>query len=747
MARSNMPVLRMVLYRKLHIMRVKSRVFGLLGVALCIGTWLGAQHAKVDSLWQEFRSDKELTLRLDDLNELAVIYIRQNQDSALLLAGHIRQTSKEINYIRGQVNALVIEADVQSVRGQTEQALNKFNRAFNLALNDESRRSLLRVYNSRGVLYQRTAKLDLAKSDFKEGIALAHELNESKREAILIHNLALVLRDNGQNKKALENMERSKSILQSLGHTVLPELAMVVNSLGTLYQLVDQFDEAKRTYQEMNTLSDLINNPSAKLIALYNMGTILEVQDSLDEAMEKYRQSLAMSWKLGLKKYEGTIMDAMGNVCKEQGKFAEAAKHYEASLSIRISIADQQGRAVTLKNQADLLLIQKRYTEAIAKAQEAYDIGKSANLPKVMMESSASLHKAYYGLGQYDIAYQILEDYNVIKDSLRQADFIKQLNGMTADARADLEEKDYQLQIVTIRQKNEQQRTIVLIVALVITIGLSIALMLMNGKRKRANENLRITNDKLEVNQSILQEKNINLQSSNQQLEIANNKLQQFAFAANHDLKESLRAITSFGDLARKLSEKEAPDIAPHLQRIVDGGKRMNKTLERLMQYTDISPDPSLRQQIPLEEVVRHVKTSLSDDLKAANANLIILDLPTIHAQVIVIDQLFRNLIDNAIRYRHPEREPWIEIGCMQKEGQDSIFYVKDNGTGIQAEYLERIFQPFFRLHAPDKSGPGLGLAICKRIVGVYGGRIWASSQLDAGTTLFFTLPDARSNA
>jgi chemotaxis family two-component system sensor kinase Cph1 len=119
--------------------------------------------------------------------------------------------------------------------------------------------------------------------------------------------------------------------------------------------------------------------------------------------------------------------------------------------------------------------------------------------------------------------------------------------------------------------------------------------------------------------------------------------------------------------------------------------------------------------------------------------------LPSVHGNWEHLSTLFRNLLTNALQYR-TAAPPRVTISA-ERDCDDWLFTVRDNGIGIDAQYLDLIFAPFQRLHGSDNPGAGLGLAACKRIVEQHGGRIWAESAIGDGSTFFFTLPDAAANS
>jgi len=275
----------------------------------------------------------------------------------------------------------------------------------------------------------------------------------------------------------------------------------------------------------------------------------------------------------------------------------------------------------------------------------------------------------------------------------------------------------------------------ILIIASVLILILAIALAIALLKVSKINKELTKTNE-------LLEDMNLQLATSNQKLGFANNKLQQFAFATGHDLKESLRNITSFTQLASIQMAEDLPSAQQHLTQAAAGGKRMRKMLDDLLHYTNIGGDDSVVASFQLSEVVGSVKQQLKEEIETTRGDLHQTTPASFKADRMAIEQLFYNLAHNALRYGKAGEPPRVTIKA-EKRGGEIVFQVKDNGFGVAKEHQENIFKPFHRLHDRMQSGSGLGLAICKRVVESYDGKIWYETNPDGGSVFCFTLPAA----
>jgi len=220
-----------------------------------------------------------------------------------------------------------------------------------------------------------------------------------------------------------------------------------------------------------------------------------------------------------------------------------------------------------------------------------------------------------------------------------------------------------------------------------------------------------------------------------------NANLQQFTYAASHDLQEPLRTVVTFTQLlADRYGEKLDGEANEFMNYVITAARRMQQLITDLLIYSRSVH----HEDVPLREVA--LNTSV--DLAMHNLQLAIQEsgaaieteaLPTVFADHVQMTQLFQNLLANAIKYRG-EDSPRIRISAEQLE-DEWVISVCDNGMGIPAEYKEYIFGVFKRLHGNAKSGTGVGLAICKSIVERHGGRIWVESEPDRGAAFKFTIP------
>lgn len=234
------------------------------------------------------------------------------------------------------------------------------------------------------------------------------------------------------------------------------------------------------------------------------------------------------------------------------------------------------------------------------------------------------------------------------------------------------------------------------------------------------------------------------LQRTNRALERANGDLQHFAWSASHDLQEPLRMVSIYSELLRrKFTGQLGPAGEEYIGYTVLGAKRMENLLRNLRTYTHVSTLAAApAEEVDAAAIFTHALQNLAAAIEANGAKIECGALPKIRIYEFPLEQIFLNLIANAIRYR-TDAPPEIAVGA-ERRGSDWVFSVRDNGIGIEPQFHEQIFGVFKRLHgAAEYTGTGMGLAICQRAIERAGGRIWVESALNRGSTFFFTVPAA----
>ncbi|WP_116787796.1 sensor histidine kinase [Flavobacterium psychrotrophum] len=225
------------------------------------------------------------------------------------------------------------------------------------------------------------------------------------------------------------------------------------------------------------------------------------------------------------------------------------------------------------------------------------------------------------------------------------------------------------------------------------------------------------------------------------ELQHKNQEMEQFNYIASHDLQEPLRTVSNYIMLLQEdYPENVTPEINEHLSVMDQAVCRMSKLIRTLLDFGRLGKDKKLT-LTNCNEVVEQVTADLNNLIKSTGATVTVDNsLPTLYAYDTELRQLFQNLINNAIKFSKKEIQPQINIGCREIKGFYKI-YVSDNGIGIDEKHFASIFHIFQRVHRQeDYEGYGVGLANCKKIAEMHGGKIWVESEYGEGSTFKFTL-------
>lgn len=235
---------------------------------------------------------------------------------------------------------------------------------------------------------------------------------------------------------------------------------------------------------------------------------------------------------------------------------------------------------------------------------------------------------------------------------------------------------------------------------------------------------------------------NKDLQSNIIKLENVNRDLESFSYSVSHDLRAPLRAV---GGFARMLREDYANLIGMEGQRLLENidinVKKMNMLISELLEFAKLDNRVVQKQRVDCGVLLNNVINALNQSTRH-QAEIQVAELPPVMADQPLLEQVWTNLLSNAVKYSSKREKPLVKIGAV-KNGQETIYYIKDNGAGFSMQYVGKLFNTFQRLHsAQEFDGIGIGLAMVHRIIDKHGGKVWAEAEEDKGATFYFTLPD-----
>jgi len=270
--------------------------------------------------------------------------------------------------------------------------------------------------------------------------------------------------------------------------------------------------------------------------------------------------------------------------------------------------------------------------------------------------------------------------------------------------------------------------------------GIALSLIIALYLRKLTEEPIKLET-LVEKKTADLEKLNIELEARAKELTKVNKELEYFAYIISHDLQEPLRMITSFlTQLEKKYNDIIDEKGKKYIFYAVDGAKRMKNIILDILEFSRVGKYTDKKESINLNKIIQEIENFYKMENEVGKINYE--NLPIINSYHSPITQIFQNLISNAFKYSKENLEPVVTIRMVNETEKEITIAVEDNGIGIENEYLEKIFILFQRLHKREgDKGSGMGLAIVKKIVENLNGTIWVESEVNVGSTFYFTLP------
>ncbi len=456
------------------------------------------------------------------------------------------------------------------------------------------------------------------------------------------------------------------------------ELSDCCNNIGLLYEKLGDHEKSLEYHQRSLDIRKELNNQIGIAYSYSNTGNIYKIKGEYDKALDYYFKSLKITQEIEDNYGMAHSYSLVGEIYSTRGDNDEALKYLSKALFIQEKVSDKAGKAISLNRIGEVCARQGAHEEAIDYYDRSLAISKNMNALPLLESVYQNLAQAYSNTSDYKKAFEYQKRHGETRETL--------FNEEKANA------------VSQIRSQHEYEK--------------------QNQEIERLNSE-----------QTILEE--------------AKSELELFAGKVAHDLKEPLRMMSSFGGL---LSDHYGDNLdsngKEYISIIKNASIHMQALLSDLLEFALSGNAMDEGKQTDLNDTMLLVRNSLRLKIKENQVQLTVPDnLPTVRASSANMEQVFQNLIANAIKFRNKEVNPIIDITCEEQE-KHYLLSVKDNGIGINKKYSDEIFQVFSRLHNKKAyEGTGIGLATCKKIVKTLNGKIWVESEIGKGCTFYVQLP------
>ncbi|MEM6965331.1 MAG: ATP-binding protein, partial [Bacteroidota bacterium] len=509
-------------------------------------------------------------------------------------------------------------------------------------------------------------------------------------------------------------------------------LMNVYYDLGSNFATQEQHELALKNYEKGIKIAKANGNTKMTIFGITEIGSTWSSMKDYDEALNYIDEAIALSITISDDEELAWASINKGHILGLVKRYEQAEYYLHKAYTLSFKIRNKLLTAYALEQMSDLYFLQNQLDRAVEKLDESYAVFQELGQINSLKNISKKYAEIYFKQKNFTKYKAYTDQYIALKDSLYSKEMREAIVSLEQDFEIHQVEHEKEIALLTKDQELVQTRSYM---TTSITCGAAVIsfliLILMYIRNKSAQEK-----------NQILAAKNAEILRQNEFLANSNKDLEKFAYIISHDLKEPLRNINGFTNLLVKKMKQLTDDQNMHeyASFITNGTEQMSALLHGLLEYSKIGVNKSKKELVDLNQIIQNVIANFRIQLNEKRCEVELSSLPTIACRPTQFNQVFQNLIANAIKFGSDDGNK-ITVG-VDTVGATYRFYVKDKGIGIDPEYQEGIFEVFKRLHhRGEYSGSGIGLATCKKIVEDHGGSIWVDSQKGVGSCFYFTVP------
>lgn len=758
---------------------------------------LNAQSSKIDSLENIILSHtNEDTIRVEALVYLTNEIYATNSEQSFKYASEALEISKSLNYKRGISRSSHMIGLYYQRKSDYDKALEYYFASMEIYKKLNSKKSLSSLYNNIGNIYRNLADYPKALEFIEKSIAIKEELGNKAGISNGYNNIGGVYDEWGNFSKALEYYKKSLQIAEQMDNWKL--ISRCQNNIGILFYEMKEYDKALEYFKKSLKLCE--ENKMDKMISrrLTNIGIIYEKQNKLDSSLIYFGQSIEIAKKIEFAHILGYAYNGKGTIFEKKQQYDKALEFYELGLQIRESIGEKNGTTQSLNNIGNLYLKMSNYEQSLKYLKKAFLLAEDISSPGNLREASEGLASIYKHYGNYEKSLEYYTIFKQMNDSLLNEENIKKIASFEISMQFEREKQAMEMEQLKKDAaqaiKNKRQAILIYssLTGLVLMAVIAILILRSYRQKRRSNELLEKQNHILQDQNHEIQQLNEELQTANEELhtqkeelhtqkeelekhrnhleklvnertadlEVAKNKAEESdrlksAFLANisHEIRTPMNAIVGFSSTLddSNLSEKDKQasilliqhncssllqliDDILNLAMIEAGQLKLKKKEFNINQFLNELFNVFLENKNATEDK-KDIELKLNVSREPEGFKMF--------SDPVRIQQIFTYMMDNAIKFT---KKGLIEFGyLLNGSGNDAItFFVKDSGVGISKEKIGTIFDRFIKIDvSKDKfyRGTGVGLAICKDLVELLEGKIWVDSEVNKGSSFYFSIP------
>ncbi|MEO0471495.1 MAG: tetratricopeptide repeat protein [Bacteroidota bacterium] len=618
-------------------------------------------------------------------------------------------------------DALNVMATVQEIRGDNYSAKDNYQKAISFyQQTGEAEREAAGLGNLANV-YQKLGQYQKALDLYQQSYQMLTDLNLAENDGSIHLNLGSLYQKTGDVANAVKHELLALTIYEQ--NNDRQRLALAYNNLGVTLKEHGLLDSALVYYEKAEQIARANGNSTQISVCNLNIGTVLMKLGKLAEAEEKILLASEMAQSLEFHRLQIHAFRLLGEMALKKGNPERALLMARKSIRMAAESNNEDDITESMLLEANVLSALGRYQQSNAKFEETLQKIRSLGQDLFEKDIYRDIVISYEKQGNFQKAFayqQLLIQHD--QDSILHSSILGQL----ASGRQIKEKKQ---EIIDMKKnEDERRKNYQSIIMGVLLIGMLIIGILISHHQHRTNR--------------LLIDQNEAMETKNRRLEQANIELEQFFFAASHDLKGPLRSLGGHISLISKRYRKLLDESGQaSMDYALSEVKHVYHLLNDLSAFSEVGKGLGKNAKVDLNQVLDRVKHELRDEIQATGASITHDKLPTIIGHVEHLQPLFQHLIGNGLKFRREGIAPVLQIGYKKTTDCHRIHF-SDNGIGIPLPYQHKIFDLFRRLHTREEyEGTGIGLAICHKIVAQMNGRIELDSQEGKGTTFKVFLP------
>lgn len=672
--------------------------------------------------------------RIEILNALTIHYQHKNVDLSYKTSEEQLLLANELGDMNAKVEALRNIGFYYYLKNSLKQADSIYSIAYRLSMEMGDSSEVASTLNNWGLIAWKQSDLKKSFGFYRRAINAARTVDNQTEIARSLNYIGLIFWKWGEYVSALNFFEKSLKLKSKLKNEY--ELAITQNNIAYIYNELGNYEQALYYSRSTIEIATRLNDKYALGRALNNIGTTYLKLGDYNTSLDYQLKGVKVKEESGDVNGIAYSYNDIGNIYFQMGNNSKAMEYFESSLRLREEIKDAFGISISLLSIGNVYLKENNYEKAKEIFTRQIELAKQNNLSDAVQKGYYKLYELYEKQGNVHKAFEYFKKYasyndvvlrNENKDKLIELQVIYESE--TKEQEIGLLKKSQEIQKLQLENQEIQIYSLILLVLLIIAFAVYVSF------RYRIIKKLK----------SELEEKNKEIAQQNNKLLEANSLKDKFFSIIAHDLRSPFQGLIGLSQILHEdfenISEEEKKTF---IKRMRDGVKNVFELIENLLEWSRVRSKTSgiTLKPITLYDSIRFVfslqkHAAIQKEIELVNNSDSSIK---VQADQNMLQSTLNNLISNAIKFTREKGK--IEIDAKETE-TEVIISVKDNGVGIDPEDIPKLFRLDIKFTTPGTSreiGTGLGLILCKELVEKQGGRIWVESQLNMGTTFYFTL-------